>query len=169
MILAFGDSLTNGFGVGSTQSYPSQINQKAGFSIINAGIDGEFSFQGLQRLPTLLEEKPETVILCHGANDILTRRSTTNLKNNLLSMIELIKQSGVKIILVGVPDYYSNDFEIHHLYKEVANETGLLLEDKVLTQIQKNPSLRNDEVHPNEQGYELMADSFLKIIKSLNS
>ena len=44
MILAFGDSLTNGFGVGSTQSYPSQINQKAGFSIINAGIDGEFSF-----------------------------------------------------------------------------------------------------------------------------
>ena len=164
MILAFGDSLTNGFGVRNAHSYPAQINKKTDFTIVNAGVDGEFSFQGLQRLWHFLEEKPETVILCHGANDILTRRSTTNLKNNLLSMVQLIKQSGAKTLLIGVPDYYTNDFNTHHLYKEIANETGVLLEDKVLTQIQKNSSLRNDDVHPNEQGYELMADTFLSIL-----
>lgn len=167
MILAFGDSLTNGFGVGENASYPYFLMQKTEFKIIKAGVDGEFSTQGLSRLPKYLKEKPQLVILCHGANDILSRFSIKKLKTNLLEMIKQIKEFKAEVLLVGVPDYYSGNFEVHSIYREIAEETGVGLEEKVLCEIFKDSSLRNDYVHPNEQGYELMADAFVNATTAL--
>jgi lysophospholipase L1-like esterase len=165
VILAFGDSLTNGFGVQREFSYPSQIRNKTGLKVINAGINGELSKDGLLRLPMLLKHNPDLVILCHGGNDILNNLSSTQLKENLLSMINLIKQSGAKVILVGVPDFSIFGFNTHKVYSEVADETDVLFEDEVLTYIERHDSLKSDYVHPNEKGYEMMADAFMKIFK----
>ena len=166
MILAFGDSLTYGFGVAHNLSYPKHIENKTDFKVINAGVNGEYSHSGLERLSKLLNKhKPHTVILCHGANDILNRLPSSRLKGNLLAMIDLIKESAAKILFVGVPDYYHYSFDTHAIYKEVANETNVIFIDNVLTTIASDSSLRNDDVHPNHRGYELMADTFIKILK----
>lgn len=167
MILAVGDSLTNGFGVGYEYSYPRLLEKKSAIEVLNAGIDGEFSHAALLRLPKLLERKPELVILCHGANDILMQLSKEQLKKNLISMITLIKESGASTLLVGIPDYYGFGFEVEELYREVADEMNIFLEDKVLQGITLDDSLKNDDVHPNEKGYEAMADAFLKYLKQI--
>ncbi len=165
VILAFGDSLTNGFGVAREFSYPMQLQKKKGFKVINAGIDGEFSSQGLVRLPLLLQQKPDLVILCHGGNDILNKVSSIKLKNNLLLMVKLIRKSGAKVLLVGVPDFNVFSFDTHRVYEEVADETGILFEYEVLREIELNRSLKSDYVHPNKKGYEMMADAFIKILE----
>lgn len=165
VILAFGDSLTSGFGVKKEFSYPVQIQNKTGFKVINAGVDGEFSSEGLLRLPVLLKYKPDLVILCHGGNDILNKLSSQELKNNLLAMIELIKQSGSEVLLVGIPNFTLFSFDTHDVYWEVADETDVLFEYEVLTHIELNRSLKSDHVHPNESGYEMMADIFIEIMK----
>ncbi|MEJ2415039.1 MAG: GDSL-type esterase/lipase family protein, partial [Sulfurimonas sp.] len=75
-ILAFGDSLTAGYGASKGQDYPAHLQRLSGIKVINAGISGEVSADGLKRLPELLQEyKPQLVILCHGGNDILRKKS----------------------------------------------------------------------------------------------
>ncbi|WP_424565573.1 GDSL-type esterase/lipase family protein [Sulfurimonas sp.] len=165
VILAFGDSLTNGFGAGYEFSYPKYMERKTGLKVINAGVDGEFSYEGLARLPKLLKHKPDLVILCHGGNDILNKLSSEELKSNLLAMVRLIQNSGAKVLLVGVPDFSLFSFSTHDIYGEVADETDILLEDEVLTHIELNRSLKSDYVHPNEKGYEKMADAFIEVLK----
>lgn len=168
VILAFGDSLTYGYGVNSKFSYPEQMEKKTGLKVINAGKSGELSSEGLSRLPALLKNKPDLVILCHGGNDILKKRSPEQLKKNLLAMIKLIKQSGADVLLVGVPDFNLLSFGTHDVYEEVADETNVLFEDSVLTYIELHRSLKSDYVHPNEKGYEMMADAFIKILNINN-
>lgn len=169
MVLAFGDSLTNGFGVGYESSYPKYIEKKTALNVVNAGVDGEFSHAGLLRLPKLLEDKPDLVILCHGANDILCQLSKERLKKNLLAMLTLIKESGAKVLLVGIPDYYGFGYEVDEVYRLVAEEMDVLLEDEVMQDITLNDSLKNDDVHPNEKGYEKMADRFIELLSSNKS
>lgn len=164
VILAFGDSLTYGFGAETQFSYPSQMQSKTGIHVINAGINGERSFEGLQRLPKLLQHQPDLVILCHGGNDILNKTPVAELKNNLLAMIKLIQESGAKVLLVGVPNFSLVTFNTYDIYEEVADETGVLFEDDILSHIETNRSLKSDYVHPNAKGYEAMANAFIQIL-----
>lgn len=165
VVLAFGDSLTYGYGVSKEYSYPSQFAKKTGLHVINAGRSGEESSDGLSRLPTLLEQNPDLVILCHGGNDILRRHSREKLKNNLLSMISLIKTSGAKVLLVGVPDFGLFGFDVVPLYEEVADETGVIFEDEILSHVESKSTLKSDKIHPNEKGYEMMADAFIDVLR----
>ncbi|MBU0631262.1 arylesterase [bacterium] len=165
VVLAFGDSLTYGKGAPIDYSYPAIFEKKTGLYVINAGIPGEDSSTGLKRLPELLKQKPALVILCHGGNDILRRQSLIQLKSNLTQMVKLIKQSGAQVLLVGVPDFHTLGFHTLGLYKEVAKENKILYEGKVLSHIEVNRALKSDYVHPNEKGYEMMADTFIEILQ----
>lgn len=164
-ILAFGDSITYGYGVVQKDSYPSQLQKKTGLHVINAGISGEVSSEGLKRLPKLLKEKPDLVILCHGGNDILRKRSEDELKSNLIAMINLIKESGAKVLLVGVPNFGMLGVKTHPLYSEVADETEVYFEEDVLSLVEADNRLKIDTIHPNRQGYEIMTDAFIKHLK----
>jgi len=165
VILAFGDSLSYGFGADYEFSYPKQMEIKTGLKIINAGVNGEVSAEGLRRLPSFLETKVDLVILCHGGNDILKNLPSEELKNNLLAMINIIHGSGAKVLLVGVPDFSLFGLEVHDIYQEVAEETDVVFENDVLKKIGMSRSLKSDYVHPNEKGYEAMADAFIEILK----
>ncbi len=165
VVLAFGDSLTYGYGAPIDYSYPAEFEKKTGLHVINAGVSGEESSKGLKRLPSLLKKKPALVILCHGGNDILRKRSRTQLKNNLLQMIALIKKSGASVLLVGVPDFHMFGFKTIGLYKEVAEETGVMYEGDVLSEIEGDTKLKSDQIHPNEKGYEMMADAFIAVLQ----
>ena len=94
VILAFGDSVTHGSGARDYQSYPAVLGERIGREVINAGIPGEETSQGLRRLPGLLDRhQPDLLVLCHGGNDILRRRPTLELADNLGAMIDLIREA----------------------------------------------------------------------------
>ncbi len=164
VILAFGDSITYGFGAENKLSYPRQIANKTGLKVINAGVNGELSSEGLLRLPLFLKDKPSLVILCHGANDIYNRRNTTEIKDNLLAMIKLIEQSASNILLVGIPDFSILSKDTHFIYNEIAKEKNLLFEENILRNILSNNLTKTDYIHPNADGYEMMADAFIEIL-----
>lgn len=168
VVLAFGDSITYGFGAPLGHSYPAVFESETGYHVINAGVSGEESAQGLKRLPTLLRKRPKLVILCHGGNDILRKHSREELKNNLLKMVKLIKKSGAIVMIVGVPDFHLLGFKPLPLYKEVAKETGAIYEGKVLSYIEQHRELKSDYVHPNEKGYKMMADAFAQLLRKNN-
>ncbi len=164
-ILAFGDSITYGYGVSEKASYPAQLQKRTGVRVINGGISGEESSEGLQRLAKLLEQKPDLVILCHGGNDIIQKRSVDKLKANLTQMVETIKASGAKVLLVGVPDFGLLGFKTHSIYAEVADETEVFFEEDVLSDVLSKNEFKIDYIHPNEKGYKIIVDAFVKHLK----
>lgn len=164
-VLAFGDSLTYGSGAHS-QSYPSQLQNIIQKEVINAGIPGETSSQGLKRLPALLQKHhPKLVILCHGGNDIIQKSSKITLKENLVKMIKMSKNIGAQVLLVGVPDFYLFGFTTDDLYEKVAKQENILYEGEILSKIENDPALKSDRIHPNAKGYGLMAKAFAEILR----
>ena len=165
-ILAFGDSLTFGTGAGETESYPAVLSRLTGRKVVNAGVPGEVSALGVQRLPELLErERPALLILCHGANDLLRRQDQQLMADNLRTMIRKARERGVSVMLVAVP---FPDFSLKppRLYDAIGGEFGIPVERKVLRQILKKSSLKSDYIHPNAAGYRLMAEALEKQLKT---
>lgn len=165
VVLAFGDSLTYGYGA-ADQSYPKQLQHLIQRKVVNGGVSGEVSSAGLARLPKLLETyHPSLVILCHGGNDILRRMPKEQLKSNLMSMVRLSRESGAQVLLVNVPAFGMLGLKTVPLYAEVAREGSVLYEGDVLERIENDPVLKSDQIHPNALGYRLMAEAFEEVIK----
>jgi len=161
VVLAFGDSLTYGFGAPKEYSYPSILERKTSLEIVNAGINGEVSSQGLARLKTILSKREfDLVILCHGGNDLIKKLPQNNLKSNLLEMIRLIQNNGAKVLFVGVANFEMFDFETNEVYDQIAQETGVVYDGITLQKVESDRSLKSDYVHPNAKGYEVMANAF---------
>lgn len=169
MILAFGDSLTAGSGATKEESYPSVLEQLAGYTVINAGVSGETSVEGSIRFLSLLEEyRPDLVILCHGGNDLLQQIEEEQTIHNLKSMIEDAQSMGADLILVGVP---KPRFRLKPppFYEEIAKQYGIPYDGKILGQILSKPPLRSDYVHPNAEGYKKLAESMATLIRKSQS
>lgn len=166
VILAFGDSLTAGTGAPETESYPAVLARLTGRRIVNAGLPGEVSAAGLQRLPELLEsERPALLILCHGGNDLLRRQDQSQLADNLRAMLRLAKDRGIAVLLIAVP---SPDLTLTPppLYAAAAAEFGVPLEGKALPRILGKSALKSDHIHPNAAGYRQLAEDLLRLLKS---
>jgi lysophospholipase L1-like esterase len=158
-ILAFGDSLTHGNGAGIQQSYPAVLTELTGHEVINAGISGELSSDGLRRLPNLLKQyKPELVILCHGGNDILQKRDLSQTKDNIRQMITLSHQAGAAVMLLAVPRP-SLTLTPPDLYQQLASETQTLINMDVLAEVLGSRELKSDTYHPNAAGYRKIAQT----------
>lgn len=155
--MAFGDSLTRGTGTTLQNSYPAVLENKLGIPVVNEGIPGETSTEGLIRLKSVLEEhRPTLVILCHGGNDVLRKHSREKLKNNLSEMITLIQSYGSEVLLVGVPEP-AIALSSLRLYEELAEEYLLVSELNALPDLLEDPALKSDRVHLNTQGYRKLA------------
>jgi len=165
-ILAMGDSLTYGFLVSPKHSYPSQLSKMSGYTVINAGINGDTSIEGLTRLPKLLTNKSiKLMLLCLGANDILQGRSLISLKQNLKEMVHMAKEKEIKVLLVSVPNFTLFGLSDLTLYEEIAQEEDVALAADILSDILEQPSLKIDQVHPNALGYEKMAKMIYQSLK----
>ena len=165
IVLAYGDSLTYGYNA-HYQSYPIQLQKDIQIEVINGGVSGETSSQGLKRLPSWLQKyHPKLVILCHGGNDIIRQQSKKTLRENLVKMIQMSKKIGAQVLLVGVPDFHSLGLGTESLYEEVAKQENVLYEGAILTKIENDPALKSDRIHPNAKGYALMAKAFAEILK----
>ena len=163
-ILAFGDSLTFGFGAHKTQSYPAQLSKIIDRQVINAGINGELSSAGLLRLEKLLDiHEPQLLLLCHGANDILQKRDLDKMADNLSAMITLAQDRNIQVVLIGVPqvDLFLSSTK---QYQQVADEKQVIIENDLLAELLKQPSLHSDIVHPNHLGYQKIAQTIAQLL-----
>lgn len=158
-VLALGDSITYGFGADTIQSYPYFLSQKTGLNIINAGVNGDTSEEGLARVPQLLHDKSiKLILLCFGGNDLLQKKSQADIKSNLKKMIHLAKMKNIPVILISVPNISVFGLQPLELYEELAEEENVELVEGLLTTILSRSSLKSDYIHPNAKGYKQMAD-----------
>lgn len=157
VIVAFGDSLTQGVGVSISESYPSQLESLLGVKVVNSGISGQTSQQGLVRIDAVLNQyMPDVIIICYGGNDVLQRKSKSELTNNLGQIIQAAKQKGIEVILVAVPDFGLR-LSPMDLYRQLASEHNVVLIEDALSDLLSNSSMKSDRVHLNENGYKALA------------
>ena len=164
-ILAFGDSLTYGTGTSRNKAYPAVLERLINRKVINAGVPGEISKNGLARLPGLLEKHhPRLIIICHGGNDILRKLDLSKTRNNIQQMINLARQNNSEVMLIGVPEFglFLNSVPI---YQALADENHVPIANNILGDIIGNNSLKSDHIHPNTQGYQLLAENINVVLK----
>jgi acyl-CoA thioesterase I len=165
VVLAFGDSLTFGTGAAPEESYPAILERAIGRKVANAGVPGETSEEGLQRLPQVLDEvKPKLLILCHGGNDFLRRLDERRAGDNVRAMIVLARDRGIPTVLLATPKPGLPP-SIPVFYGEIATELRVPLDDAVIKSVLFDASLRSDTVHPNAKGYARMAAAIEKVLR----
>ena len=105
------------------------------------------------------------MILCFGGNDIIQKKSMSGLKQNLKSMIQMAKAKNIEVLLISVPNITLFGLSPLELYEEVAKEENIPLLSGVLANILSQPSLKNDQIHPNALGYKEMAELIYESLK----
>ena len=166
VILAYGDSLTVGYGVNKSQSYPSVLEQLSGFKVINAGVSGETTAKGLKRLEHVLEEtQPQLLILLEGGNDLLLKVPPESIQDNLAKMIELAQSKQISVLLIGVPEKkLFGDTE--PLYEDLAELYKIPLESDIVAHLLSRPSMKSDFVHFNVLGYRALAEAIYETLQN---
>jgi len=164
-IVAFGDSLTEGNGTSEELAYPAVLSRLIKHTVINAGVSGETTAEGLERLPDVLKEQhPKLVLLCLGGNDMLRKLDPAAMESNLRNMIQIIRAHGSSVVLIGVPEpkLFSGP---PALYGKLADEFKLPYEGEVFNKVLKNPRLKSDPIHANAEGYRIVAEHLAKLLK----
>ena len=164
VVLAFGDSLTYGTGAEPAESYPVVLAQLIDRKVTAAGVPGETTAEGLDRLPAALDDvKPRLVLLCMGGNDMLRKVDFASIEANLRAMVQLAKARGASVVLVAVPtpELFGGPPEF---YDRIAKELSLPLDKKTLNDILFDRSLKSDLIHPNAAGYRRFAQALADLL-----
>jgi lysophospholipase L1-like esterase len=166
VILAFGDSLTRGSGASANNDYPSILAGLSKHEVINEGVPGEISADGLKRLPALLDNyQPAMLIVIHGGNDILKKIPEDVTANNLKNMINEAKSRNIIVVMLGVPKPGLFFLESAEIYQKLAEENNITTDLDTLPDILGDKKLKSDPIHPNNEGYKLMATKIFELLK----
>lgn len=171
-ILAFGNSLFAGYGLGSGESYPDRLQSAlrargVNADVTNAGVSGDTTAAGLQRLAFTLDAqsaKPDLFILELGGNDLLRGLSPNETRANLAAMLAELKKRGIPVLLMGMraPPNYGPDYQAQFdaLYRDLAREYNAALIPFWLEAIYEDQSLfQADRIHPTAEGIERLVAS----------
>ena len=177
VILAFGDSLTAGFGVDARDSYPARLQRllvEKGYSykVVNAGVSGDTSAGGAARIDWVLQHDPDIVILELGANDGLRGLSISEMRKNLGEIIEACQKKGAKVLLAGMeitPNLgaeYSREFR--ETFTQLAKQYKIPLIPFFLENVAARPELtRPDGVHPLAEGYAIVTQTVFQYLEPI--
>lgn len=177
VIVAFGDSLTAGFGVDSGLSYPDFLQKDLDqrglhWRVVNEGVSGDTTTDGLNRVPEALSYKPSIVILEFGGNDGLRGLPLEITRANLDEMIRELQKGGVRVVLAGMtlpPNYgpeYIRPFE--KIYADLANQYKTPRIRFLLEGVGGNPQLmQRDGLHATAEGNAIVAKNVLKTLEPL--
>lgn len=177
-IIAFGDSLTAGFGLAEKESYPYLLQEKLradgyDYEVVNAGVSGDTSAGGLERIDWSLEQdNAQILILELGANDMLRGLSVPQMKTNLDRIIKKAKAKNVTVLLCGLfpPDAPvtkdQNTFAV--AYRDLAKENNVAFLPFLLENVGGVKTLNQpDGIHPNFEGEKIMTDNVYKSLQPL--
>lgn len=176
-LVAFGDSLTAGFGAAPGASYPDFLQKLIDerhypWRVINAGISGDTSTDGLARLAGVLDFKPEIVILELGANDGLRGIPVEATRENLDQIVAALQGGGAKVVLAGMtlPPNYGPDYigPFEKIFTGLAAKGKLTLIPFLLAGVGGNPALmQRDGLHPTAEGNRRVAANVMRVIDPL--
>ncbi len=177
VILAFGDSLTTGFGVDPRDSYPARLQRLLDekgyhYKVINAGVSGDTTAGGAARIGWVLQHEPEIVILELGANDGLRGLPISEMRKNLGTIIEACREKGAKVLLAGMeitPNLgaeYSKDFR--ESFTLLAKQYKVPLIPFFLKDVAARPELTQpDGVHPLANGYTIVTQTVFQYLEPM--
>ncbi len=176
-ILAFGDSLVAGFGLGSRDGFTAKLEaalkaKGVGARVVNAGLSGDTSAGGLARLDWALEPKPDFAIVELGANDGLRGLDPAQTRANLDAILTKLKAKGVPALFAGMyappnmgPDYGK---AFNALYPELAKKHGVAFYPFFLDGVAANSTLNQpDGIHPNAKGVDVIVERILPHVLKL--
>lgn len=177
-IIAIGDSITYGFPYFPSSSWVHLASQELGISIINKGVNGDTSSQMLERFEyDVIRFSPAHVIIMGGTNDACARVEAEEVNDNICSMAEMAEQNGITpIIGLPIPCNYPQDECILSLYREDMREYAAAKNLSVVdfysaflkaNSRQPQGDFFADVLHPNEQGYRIMAEVAVKILHNI--
>lgn len=177
VIVAFGDSLTAGYGVAPDEAYPALLEARLRaegyrYRVINAGVSGDTTAGGLRRVDWALRSRPDIVILELGANDALRGLDLGLVRSNLDTMISRFEGAGARVLLLGMrlpPNYgtpYAGEFE--RLYQDLAGRRKVRFMPFFLDGVAAVARLNQpDGIHPTAEGYRLVVDRLWPHIQPL--
>lgn len=177
-IVAFGDSLTAGFGLPEKESYPFLLQQRLNsegydYEVVNAGVSGDTSIGGLERIDWVLGmENVEILVLELGANDLLRTMPPEKMKANLAKIIEKAKEKNVKVLLAGMlaPPSVGAEYQkkYNNAFPDLADEYDTAYLPFILEGIALEKNLNQaDGIHPNAEGVKIMTENVYKELKPL--
>ena len=179
LIVALGDSLTEGFGVSKEEAYPYLVEQeliRKGYSVrmINAGISGSTSASAPSRMQWYVRVKPDIVILALGGNDGLRGLSVQHMKKNLGKAIKLASTNNIRVLLAGmqIPLNYGQDYikSFRNAFYELAEQYQLSMIPFLLKDVGNVPDLNlPDGIHPNPEGHHIISRTVLEHLEPLLS
>jgi acyl-CoA thioesterase I len=165
VVLAYGDSLTFGTGARPEESYPAVLAQLIGRTVVRSGVPGEVTEEALRRLPAELNaERPQLLLLCIGGNDLLHRVDEKRIESNIRTMIRMARDRGIAVVLIGVPKPRLIGGP-PRFYAELAKEFGVPYQGDIVNDVVRNSQTKSDYVHPNAQGYRLMAEAIANLLR----
>jgi acyl-CoA thioesterase I len=168
VVVAFGDSLTAGFGVAADEAWPALLQARLAsegypYRVVNAGVSGDTTAGGLRRVSWALKSRPEVAIVALGANDGLRHLPVPAMRENLRGIVGRFQAAGVRVLLAGMrlpPNYgleYTRDFA--EVFPEVARQTRVPLMPFLLDGVAVDARLNQaDGVHPNAAGHRILAE-----------
>ncbi len=177
VVAAFGDSLSAGLGLDAGQSYPDDLQRlidAAGYRyrVVNMGVSGDTTSDGVERLPSVLAAHPAVVILEFGANDGLRGQPVALSKQNLAKMIEALRQGGAQIVLAGMtlPRNYGPEY-IHafeQIFPELAKQYKVVRIPFFLDGVGGVARLTQpDGLHPTAEGAAIVAHTVMHYLQPL--
>ncbi|MES1261868.1 MAG: GDSL-type esterase/lipase family protein [Acidobacteriota bacterium] len=177
VVAAFGDSLSAGLGLDAGKSYPDDLQRlidAAGYQyrVVNLGVSGDTTTNGVERLPSVLALHPAIVILEFGANDGLRGQPVASARQNMQRMIEALQNAGAQIVLAGMslPRNYGPDY-IHafeQMYVDLGSQYHLVRIPFLLDGVGGIPRLtQQDGLHPTAEGADIMAHTVFQWLRPL--
>jgi acyl-CoA thioesterase I len=177
VVLDFGDSLTAGYGLMPEQAFPARLEawlrgHGVPARVINAGVSGDTTADGLARLDWELADKPDLVILALGANDALRGIDPATVRANLGKMLAKIQAVGARVLILGMlaPPNWGADYDraFDQIFPELARSHRAALYPFFLEGVAMKPDLNQpDGLHPNERGVEVLVNRIGPVVAGL--
>ncbi len=165
-ILFFGDSLVEGVGATAGHDLPSLLSKALGEPVLNYGVSGDTTRQGLDRISQARSENPRLVLILLGGNDFLQKVPREETFANLKQIIEQFQSDGAAVVLIGVRSGIISG-GADEQYAALAEETEALYIEDIFQGVFGDPALMSDTLHPNDRGYEKMAHRILSAVTPL--
>ena len=164
-IICFGDSLTYGTGASAGMDYPSRLSEMLGEPVVNAGVPGDTTQAALRRLDEdVLEADPRIVLITLGGNDLKNGVAKEVAFENLRQITEAIQAKGALVVLGGI-DFPIRGRAFGKAYIEFARNHGVVLIPNIYEGLLGKRHLMSDPVHPNDEGYAIIARKFYEAVK----